>query len=190
MCNVNILHPVNKSAAFVVQKPADEASFVARKVTHISSKVPLPTINFTGLDKSHDLTGRVIGRLTILGVFPSVGTAKNRKTCWVTRCRCGRYEVYKGITLRNGNTLCCSECRHISNIKDADRKQLMKGLRSIHIEPCCKCNGKKSEIQCNYDTDTQSGNVICNNCGNNIHFVSGSRISGFNVWNLKNKVNN
>jgi len=189
MRDINILFPVNRSAALVVQKIETEPSFMARKVTHISSMIPLPTVDFTGFNKSHDITGKVFGRLVVMGVFPSIGKNKSRKTCWVTRCKCGRYEVYKGITLRNGNTLCCSECRYTTKIKDSDRDSLMKGLRSVHIEPCSKCNGSKSNIQCNYNNDTKSGVVVCNNCDNNVHFVADNRLSGFSVWNIKNKLN-
>jgi hypothetical protein len=190
MRDINILHPINRSAALVVQVSTNEASFLERKVTHISSKVPLPTVDFTGWNKSHDMTSKVFGRLTVIGVFPAIGKNKSRKTTWVTRCKCGRYEVYKGSTLRNGTVSCCSECRYTKDIKDSERKDLMKGLRLVHVEPCIKCDGKKSDIQCNYNQETKSGVVVCNSCDNKVSFVAENRILGFKVWNIKNKIIN
>jgi len=63
----------------------------------------------------------------------------------------------------------------------------MKRLRQVYVEPCIKCNGEKSDIQCNYKQETKLGFIICNNCGNKVNFVAENRISGFQVWNLKNK---
>jgi transcription elongation factor Elf1 len=187
MRDINVLHPVNRSAALVVQGGVNEASFLQRRETHICSKVPLPTVDFTGYDKSHDLTNKIFCRLIVIGVFPAIGKNKSRKTTWVTKCSCGKYEVYKGSTLRNGIVSCCSECRYTIDLRNSERKELMKRLRQVYVEPCIKCNGEKSDIQCNYKQETKLGFIICNNCGNKVNFVAENRISGFQVWNLKNK---
>lgn len=51
-----------------------------------------------------DLTGRVFGRLTILGQEVIRGTSQHR---WRARCTCGNEGVYKASDLLKGNTRSC-----------------------------------------------------------------------------------
>ena len=57
--------------------------------------------------KKRDLTGRVFGRLTVLGPAPK---RKTPHAMWVCECRCGELYVARGTLLVNGVTTRCLKC--------------------------------------------------------------------------------
>lgn len=75
-----------------------------------SASIPLPTD-----PRFIDLTGRVFGRLTVVGY---AGKVKG-KTSWNCRCICGKGVVAKGNGLQQGDTRSCG-CLH----DDAARERL------------------------------------------------------------------
>lgn len=50
------------------------------------------------------LTGRVFGRLTVVG---QVQSDKHRRSCWLCRCECGIFRVVAAHELRTGDTKSC-----------------------------------------------------------------------------------
>jgi len=62
-----------------------------------------------------DLTGKVFGRLTVVGRVPSspvYGRARWAPTYWACRCLCGEYTQVDGGNLAKGDTRSCG-CLHV-----------------------------------------------------------------------------
>jgi len=62
------------------------------------------------MPKFIDLTGRVFGRLTVVGRVPGdpvKGRAVWAPTYWACRCECGTYTQVDGGSLAKGNTVSC-----------------------------------------------------------------------------------
>lgn len=62
--------------------------------------------------RTDDLTGRVFGKLTVIGfVFKNErqanGTAGRRRTDWLCRCECGTEKRINGQSLKRGKTKSC-----------------------------------------------------------------------------------
>lgn len=55
--------------------------------------------------KGHDLTGRVFGRWTVLGLFAKATLKKNKK--WLCRCKCGHEGLVYHGTLTSGISKSC-----------------------------------------------------------------------------------
>ena len=55
-----------------------------------------------------DLTGRVFGRLTVLGYsHTTITPSGQKKPHWLCRCECGQEKAIKGCSLTNGTTRSC-----------------------------------------------------------------------------------
>lgn len=115
--------PINAEAAKVLQKGEHYES--KKKINQVSSENPITTTPFPG-PKSDDLTGRSIGRLTVIGYRGGGSpTAKKCGCLWVVRCACGRYETRRTKAIKNvkNDVDCCQYCREIQDMK---RKQFWK----------------------------------------------------------------
>jgi hypothetical protein len=91
--------PVNKQTAIVVS-PAKKEGFIFDRNAKASSMVPLPTRPFPGTVEN-DLTGRTVGRLTVIGYYVVRGSGTGAKGRWVVRCSCGRYEVRSARVIKS-----------------------------------------------------------------------------------------
>lgn len=60
-----------------------------------------------------DLTGKVFGRLTVVGVDRHVKTPRGTRTYWRCQCSCGETAVVRGDILKDGRTASCG-CLNIS----------------------------------------------------------------------------
>lgn len=65
-----------------------------------------------------DMTGKVIGRLTVI---ERAGADKNGQAKWLCSCECGNQSVVLGGNLRKGNTFSCG-CLHKENTGNMSRK--------------------------------------------------------------------
>ena len=79
-----------------------------------------------------DLTGKVFGRLTVLGPAPRPENSKNQYKYWKCRCTCGKEKVVDGGSLRSGNTKSCG-CLLKEQARESKTKHGMKGTRLYNI---------------------------------------------------------
>lgn len=110
--------PVDKVAAIVVSKSSVESSEF--RVGHkITSMAPLPTTQFIG-PRHHDLTGRKVGRFTVVGCAvwrPKNWKTNTNNTRWVVRCSCGRYEMLTTKAVKKAHeSNMCVECRRFKKL--------------------------------------------------------------------------
>jgi hypothetical protein len=109
--------PLNKQAA--LDASAKGGAFVPRVKfhpdTHIHAEIQ-PKIRKA--HSSDDLTGRIFGRLKVLGLADLPNRNPGRKTAWVVQCICGRYENRKAKGLKDGSpqSLQCAACLYKENI--------------------------------------------------------------------------
>lgn len=61
-----------------------------------------------------DLTGRVVGRLTVIG---KLAWKPKGDTMWVCRCVCGTYVGRRSKTIKNGKGCQCNECAHTAQLR-------------------------------------------------------------------------
>ena len=116
--------PVNAEAAKALQK--GEHYDGAVKNDQLTLDAPLVTSPYPG-PKQDNLTGRIFGRLTVIGYRG--GGAKTHGTLWVVRCSCGRYATRRTKSIKNPkNTIdCCQYCKEIQYMK---RHQYWKESKS------------------------------------------------------------
>lgn len=114
--------PINRGAASGAHGHSSgftELGAKNRPYGFIRSDTPLSLRAFPlTSDKSHDLTGLVVGRLTVMGM--SAISAHGKGAAWVVRCRCGWYETRKAAALRDPDYVkraWCSECEYLDALK-------------------------------------------------------------------------
>lgn len=112
--------PINKTAALVTQKGVHYVS--GKKIQTCESRNPIATKIISKIERENpefvDVTGFVVGRLTVLGralYGPN----------WVCRCTCGTYCVRKRKAILNPNNTQdrCEECRHLAFLKRDDYRR-------------------------------------------------------------------
>ena len=81
-----------------------------------------------------DLTGRVFGRLTVLGI--SDQTTKQNNTLWKCQCSCPEHNIVhvRRVSLLNGDTKSCG-CLHKEVLQDLAKKYTkdVTGLKIGHL---------------------------------------------------------
>ena len=110
--------PINR-LTFDVASKGDHFSFHPRQLNIVRSDIPLP-ITTRRLLSEEDFTGRVIGRLTVIG--RSDEPIKNQwfpHIRWVVRCACGWYERRNSKALRemDPQDQMCSSCKLLEQRK-------------------------------------------------------------------------
>lgn len=115
--------PINKTARRVIGDGVHYECEVAANV--VRSRTPLPVrINPIFSNPSHDLTGRKLGRLTVIGLSPNKQNAKGG--CWVVRCLCGWYEHRRTSVLAHMKpefSMCCA----CMSTEDSKTRQAERG---------------------------------------------------------------
>lgn len=103
--------PINRTAAQVMRRGVHwEKTLDAHEVR---SDIPLPTKPvYPG---EFDLTGKVYGRLRVIGL----GIKQGKQAVWVCRCICGHYCHKKARILRqpDQSRLMCQRCDHVDQLK-------------------------------------------------------------------------
>lgn len=102
------LAPINRTASQVTRTGA-HWDYKIRE-DEVWSDLPLPTRAASG---PFVLTGRVFGRLTVVGLGVTPPGRRVKEGRWVVRCQCGSYSHRKAKSLREGASLMCSRCRKV-----------------------------------------------------------------------------
>lgn len=105
--------PVDRTARRVCSEGI-HFSVDPKYLASIRSDTPLPITTRRPHYDTVDLTGKVFGRLMVVGLFDSP-----RKIRWVVRCVCGSYELRRSRALRVSlpEKLMCSSCLSIEERK-------------------------------------------------------------------------
>lgn len=108
--------PIDKTAALVVSVSKNQGlEFTASQC--VSSMVPLPTKQFPG-PKEHDLTGRKVGRFTVIGCALWRANGRVNTIRWVVKCSCGRYQMMRSKVVKyNHPDNMCQQCKKIKSTK-------------------------------------------------------------------------
>jgi hypothetical protein len=104
--------PLNATAGAVTSKGYQyEPEIGSRNIHEWDAPPPLMPVSDTHIRNTSfvDLTGRVIGRLTVLGMMRS---DPSQKALWVCRCACGKYIGQRARALKSGNRDRCDTCDH------------------------------------------------------------------------------
>lgn len=103
--------------------------------------IPIPPVNKGRI--AEDLTGRVFGRLTVIGL---VHIDYKRRFRWLCKCECGRFTNSLGPNLRRGTSSSCgcyaTEVR--SKHGDADNGNVAPEYNTLHgmIDRCSNPNSE------------------------------------------------
>ena len=114
--------PVNRTAARVISTGVHYTP--STKGCRNDSENPIHTRPASMRDRAQkeftDLTGRRIGRLTVIGIAKT--TAKLQ---WVVRCDCGTYSIRNAKAIKNKQNTQdrCDHCRHLAYLKRAEVKR-------------------------------------------------------------------
>ena len=123
--------PINKTAARVISKGVNYVPPLKKVETIYFSKTPSPTTPFVGKPE-HDLTGKKVGDLTVIGWIKSPNPNKNGK--WLVRCACGWYEHRTGKSLKRSVFDHCRDCRKREYIRRAYQRHLTGKWEPTMIE--------------------------------------------------------
>ena len=107
-----------------------------------------------------DLTGRIVGRLTVLSYSH---TGKDGHSRWLCQCKCGNQIVVGYSNLKGGNTSSCGclrkEVAKVTNSKHGDsRVGKRKRLYCIWMGIRSRCNNPQSK---DYDLYGSRGITVC-----------------------------
>jgi hypothetical protein len=118
------LRPADLTAGRVASKGEEWKPRVELPSHILHWDAPPPMVPFHDVHGTDvDLTGKKIGRLTVIGVLDRDGGAGSMR--WVVRCTCGDYEVRKPQALKAAlnvgvaceTSFCCFYCRHQQHIR-------------------------------------------------------------------------
>ncbi len=109
--------PIDKTAANVISE-GEEYNFEVRDKT-IMRLTPIRCGSFKGRSQD-DLTGRIFGRLLVVGFRAKKGGNSHGR--WVCKCTCGYFIVKKSKSLRKSILEpMCLECRNRIKMKNQYR---------------------------------------------------------------------
>jgi len=116
----SIIHrvPINKTAALVTGRGIDYVP--DKKILTRDSDDPIPCKPYpTTASKSDNITGRVQGRLLVMGLAADQPGSSKSGADWVCRCKCGRYCCRKRRALLNprNDIDSCEHCRHLTYLQ-------------------------------------------------------------------------
>lgn len=105
-----------------------------------------------------DLTGKIFGRLTVVGRVPSepvLGRARWAPTYWACRCACGEYTMVDGGALTKGNTRSCGclkdgTCSERLTIHGAARHGRRTGAYASYLAAIHRCTYPNAINYANY----------------------------------------
>ena len=107
--------PLDRAASVVRDGSGEGVSQRKEAFNAVESDVPLPMKPFHGPDVN--LTGRVVGRLTVRGVYAINDGAGKRR--WACRCACSNWVVRQTKALKNPANVDdgCRDCRHVDFLR-------------------------------------------------------------------------
>ncbi|PWT89281.1 MAG: hypothetical protein C5B54_09200 [Acidobacteria bacterium] len=129
--------PANSAAARVTSRGThyDKKLKEAPEIVHSDCPLPMQGADAIRWRKRTspdftDLTGTKTGRLTVIGLADIKYRDPNKKTPWVVRCACGKYEHRSSKAIKNPNNSedACRACRDWQYVK---RRYREMGSRDI-----------------------------------------------------------
>lgn len=130
--NINPNNPINKIAANVVAKSLDKGTNY-HPGNHLTSALPLPIIQYTGLRKD-DLIGKRKGRFVVIGLSASFIGSSGKGLRWVVKCDCGRYEIRTTTTIKKGSHIdSCLDCKKTASLRRKENWLCQKNLLINYI---------------------------------------------------------
>lgn len=104
--------PINREAAMMFAKGVKQTSRITLEA-HWVECPPLMNKVKVSHYQPEDFTGKVVGRLTVVGLSREKIAQGPR---WIVRCTCGEYEARKSKIVANSKNPddCCVNCRPIS----------------------------------------------------------------------------
>ena len=95
--------------------------------------------------KIEDLTGKIFGRLTVIG-FGGYKKLKNgsKRTQWLCKCSCGSTKTIAALQLKNGSYISCGHCNPIK-VGDKFGKLIIKKFAGFKFS---KTDGKRPQWLC------------------------------------------
>jgi hypothetical protein len=116
--------PIDRNAARVLQRGAQYNSEEFRNRSEQLSHTPLPLRPAVERGSGDDLTGRILGRLTVVGLSARRSTKKRaagQRDRWVCRCVCGRYCERRAKVIMDeaqADRSQCDECNHSRKLRE------------------------------------------------------------------------
>lgn len=124
------LYPIDSTAARVVSQKGEKwAPSIKEDSTHYRSENGAPKLR--PVNRGHfDLTGLVVGRLTVLGLSAEVKSGRQRSNGkgarWAVRCSCGAYEHRTAKALKAAQAdekrALCTHCNYTEQMKQGHNK--------------------------------------------------------------------
>lgn len=115
--------PLNATAATVTSKGYDYSPPVTFSETVWDAPPPMTPVGRMHLANASfvDLTGRRVGRLTVLGIARDNHRASGSGGgLWVCRCSCGRYVGRRAKSLKAASAeAMCNECDYTRKLREA-----------------------------------------------------------------------
>ena len=113
--------PLDVTAARVMGAVGEPSAFRKKVIgeTYRRDFAP-PKVKPREVIRGVNLTGLVVGRLTVIGLADLPERNKKRNAAWVVRCVCGAYEMRTARALRNPEyvpTASCSHCNYLRKLK-------------------------------------------------------------------------
>lgn len=121
MKDIATRRPVDVVAARVTA-PGPRVLESSKRITTYCEAAPMAMRQvFPGVP---NLTGRVQGWLTVVGMAVERGGAGGRQGRWVCRCRCGYYVLRTSKAVKNSNNANdrCDRCRQLEHLQLRQRK--------------------------------------------------------------------
>lgn len=114
--------PLNTTAALGASRGYRyEPDIRSRNVHDWEGPPAILALDASHLNNSHfvDLTGQVIGRLTVLGMALDDPRRGQKGALWVCRCACGKYVGQRTKSLKAGSRDRCDDCEHNARLMSA-----------------------------------------------------------------------
>jgi len=92
------------------------------------------------MEKENDLTGRIFGRLTVVGFSHS-----DKIRFWICKCSCGKQKIIRACHLKSGNTKSCG-CLQRDGVKKLFTKHHLSGTTTYRTWDAMnqRCKNSKS----------------------------------------------
>ena len=132
------LYPIDSTAARVVSQKGEKwAPSIQEDSTHYRSENGAPKLRPVNRGDI-DLTGLVVGRLTVLGLSAEVKSGNQRASKgarWAVKCSCGTYEHRTAKALKAAQAdekrALCTHCDYTEQMKQGHKVGLLERERQI-----------------------------------------------------------
>lgn len=125
------------------------------------------------LERFHDLTGKIFGRLTVVDRAPNKGTGAETRAMWRCVCECGGESVIACYTLKGGNTRSCGCLKVDVAVQNGKAKQT-HGMTHTPAWICWMSMGQRcrNKNRSDYENYGGRGITICKRWETFEHFLA------------------